>query len=144
MPISLRRRTPKEAFNQTPTDSPVPAPLPSLKVLSVSLMHDERPDHRLSASIALTFETPAGPQETTASISWETMAQVRSILARKGETISDLEILEKVLLPWTVEQVDLSWQNTGSLPKDNVLEFGDAPRPFAAIELLTRYGFLAG
>ena len=113
-----------------------------IRLLDVERAYDSRLDHRQAEHLRLIYADGDRAAETRASVSWETMAQLRSEMARAGQSVEDAELLELVLVPWAMEQLELTLPSSPPAEEGFTLDFGDAPRPPAVRETLIRYGLL--
>ena len=114
-----------------------------INLLDVQRIYDTRPAQRQAEHVRLIYSVGERASETRASIPWESMAQLRTEMARSGKTAEDDELLQSVLVPWALEQLELTLQSGPPSEDGFTLDFGDSPRPPAVRETLLRYGLLA-
>lgn len=112
-------------------------------VLDVQRAYDNRQEQRMAEHLRVLYSVGGEAHEVRASISWESLAQLRAEMARAGQAVSDDDVLGFVLVPWAIDQAMRARQRDGSVGDDLTLDFGDAPRPPAVREMLLLYGLLA-
>ena len=129
--------------NQLRTEPRGPNSALEPQILDVQRAYGTHQANRLAEHIRVIYSTGGEAHEVRAAISWESLAQMRSEMARVGQQVSDDDVLGLVLAPWAVDQDLLS--RRGDSPKEDelTLDFGDAPRPPAVRETLLRYGLLS-
>ena len=77
---------------------------PDIKLLGVKRMYDTRSDQRQSEHVRILYAIGERAAQARGSIAWEAIAQLRSEMARAGQSIEDAELLEAVLVPWVLEE----------------------------------------
>ena len=116
--------------------------VPEIILLDAQRIFDSRLGHGGAEHLRLIYGAGKCAGEAKVSISWETLAQLRSAMERAGQSMEDTELLELVLVPWALDQVERALQSTIEREQDLILDFGDAPKPSAVRETLVRYGLL--
>ncbi|HLG11469.1 MAG TPA: hypothetical protein VI876_06880 [Dehalococcoidia bacterium] len=129
------------SYTQPGTDK-MAGTTPALQVLDVQRAYYAQSQQRRAEHVRILYADGARAGEVRASISWEALAQFRSELHRAGKDVIDDDILGLVLVPWALERLAAPHAPGQPVSEDLHLDFGDAPRPRAANQLLVRYGLL--
>ena len=116
---------------------------PPVSILEIQKAFDPRQDHRQSEHLRLLYSVGQDTGEVRSAITWEALAQIRMEMERAGKTISERGVLDFVLLPWTIEQLQITRQSTTLPPEEGyLLDFGSAPKPHEVHDTLVRYGLI--
>ena len=116
--------------------------VPEILLLEAQRIFDSRLGHRGAEHVRLIYGLGERAGEARAAISWEALAQLRSAMERARQPVDDAGLLERVLVPWAIEQIQLALESAVDGDLSFRLDFGDAPRPPAVNETLVRYGLL--
>ena len=65
---------------------------PAISLLGVKRMYDTRSDQRQSEHVRILYAVGERASQVRGSIAWEAMAQLRSEMARSGQSIEDAEL----------------------------------------------------
>jgi len=101
-----------------------------------------RPDNRRADYLKVAYRAGERAKELTVEIPWESLAQLRSAMAREGRELNDDEVLGYIVVPWALGQVPAMAPDDLPNVMRVTLDFGDGPRPPAVREMLIRYSQL--
>jgi len=99
-----------------------------------------RSDSRRAVHMRVAYSAGDRAKELMVEVPWESLAQLRSGMARGGFEVSDDDVLGFIVVPWALDQIpDL---HPDDLPNAMplTLDFGDGPQPLAVREVLSKYG----
>lgn len=129
----------RETVDETPAEAPE-ASGRSFEVQVIFAQRMYRPENRRAVHMRVAYSAGDRAKELTVEVPWESLAQLRSGMARGGHEVSDDDVLGFIVVPWALDQVpDL---DPDDLPNvmPLTLDFGDGPQPLAVREVLTTYG----
>jgi hypothetical protein len=118
----------------------VEAVRPPVEVQVLDVRRTYRTEDRQAEHLRVAYTEGVLAKELTVSVPWESMALLRAELARARYAVSDNDILDRIVVPWAIDQI-------ATAPEDRPigeilrLELDGGPRPLAISEMLYRYGF---
>jgi hypothetical protein len=131
-------------FKKTRTEAArSPAEAPIVSILDIQKAFDNRAERRQAEHLRVIYSIEGTTGEVRAAITWEALAQLRREMERAGKTISERGVLDFILLPWVMEQLQVSLEPAERPPLEGyTLDFGPAPKPRQVHEILVRFGLL--
>jgi hypothetical protein len=117
---------------------------PSVNILDIQKAFDNRSERRQAEHLRVIYSMNGTTGDVRAAITWEALAQLRLEMQRAGKSISERGVLDFVLLPWIMEQLQSAHDSNEHPPEEGyTLDFGPAPKPREVHEILVRFGLLA-